>query len=135
MVTKTLSTRSYALTDLAGKKCYKFNYPSIITSATPFTKDLVITVGAEAQSGSTLAYALTCTRAKGRPIIGEVVLNTNVDYSTTPVEKNLVVFIHEVMHIIGLSSSHFKVTVDANLNTIPEAQVLGTTTRRGKTVS
>lgn len=62
-------------------------------------------------------------------------LNTNVDYSKTDVEKNLIVLLHEIMHILALSSVHFDHVIDANLNPIPKSKVLVETTRRGKTVS
>lgn len=47
IITKTMSTRAYSLPYLAGYKCNSFNHPSIITGSTPFTKDIVILVGAK----------------------------------------------------------------------------------------
>ena len=64
-----------------------------------------------------------------RPNVGRI--NFNLDFVDPNVSGNEAAFleqaatlIHELMHVLGMSSSEFAYYQDANMNTIPEDQTI-----------
>jgi len=84
--------------------------------------DYAIIFNHEAISGATVATSRACTTASGtrRPLVATTVFNRNqMDLPNGNVllhEKNIYVLIHEMMHTLAFSGSHYKNFLDSNGN-------------------
>ena len=103
VIAYTYSSRNYNFDSFANKQGGRFRIPANM----PRDYDLYVNVGTELIQGNALAYALGVLTSNKRTIYGEIVLNTNQNYLTNPVSKNLIVIIHELLHLVGISSTYF----------------------------
>ena len=74
-------------------------------------------------TSNTLAYAYSCALEPGsnRPILGAIYLNLNYfDYTTTNMQDNLYIVMHEFFHALGFSPYLFKYYINPKTgNQIP----------------
>jgi leishmanolysin len=84
--------------------------------------DYAIIFTSKSENSNTVATSKACTRASGtrRPLVANTLFNRNQIQATNDVlehEKNVYLLIHEMMHTLAFSASHYPYFLDANGNT------------------
>ena len=101
-------------------ECYDVNIPSTHESSGVPGTDYILYVTGRPTQGSTIAWAASCRKDQHkRPIAGQANFGPNRINPQADIEEQVSTAIHEMLHALGWSNSHFEFFTKPNGDSYP----------------